>query len=215
MAAAAPANVTSVAAVLSQAAVADTSSLEQLVAFVAATLPAQPALIQSNVLDASHASTAATNLTANDLQPTLSSVPAVLTPGTRDSSSMLPLPAPTHALPVDARHTPSVVHGMWAAAFAAVTPNSSGEAVFKTSALLLDSDSITATYAGDTNFDGSSGSLPMTINASMAIASLAVQHASVSLPASGINDAAIASLLAEWSQDDLDASESLTSALSA
>jgi hypothetical protein len=55
----------------------------------------------------------------------------------------------------------------------------------------------------------------MTINASMVAASLAVQAASASSPASGINDAAIASLLAEWSQDGLDASDSLTSALSA
>ena len=97
----------------------------------------------------------------------------------------------------------------------AVTLNSSGQAALKTSALPLGSDTITATYSGDTNFTGSTGSLGVQINASMAIASLAVQHASVGLPASGINDAAIASLLAEWSQDSLEVSDSLSSALSA
>jgi hypothetical protein len=96
-----------------------------------------------------------------------------------------------------------------------VAVNVVGRAVLTTSALPLGSDTITATYSGDTNFTSSSGSLPMTINASVVAASLAVQPASAISPASGINDAAIASLLAEWSQDNLDASDSLASALSA
>jgi hypothetical protein len=97
-----------------------------------------------------------------------------------------------------------------------VAVNALGTARYTTTALPLGSDPITAIYSGDTNFSGSSSSsLGMHINASMVAASLAVQHASANSPASGINDAAIASLLAEWSQDNLDASGSASSALSA
>ena len=73
------------AAMPSQAAAADTSSLEQPIAFAVATLPAQPALIQSDASDVFQASTAATILR--------SSIPAVLRSNTRGSSSPLAVSA--------------------------------------------------------------------------------------------------------------------------
>ncbi len=180
-------------------------------ALAAATLPAQLALIQSDVPNVVHASAVAGTLSVNGLPSAVSSIPAVVTPGTRDLSSRLQDLATSQALPVVSRPTASAVHGIWKVDRAAVTLNGSGETVLKTSALPLGT---AHRYSGDTNFTGSSGSLPRTINASMAITSVAV-HTSDSSPASGINDAAIASLLAEWSQDDWDGSDSLCSALSA
>ena len=105
-----------------------TAASNQLVV-PAVALPTQPALIQSDAPDVFQASTVATTPEADGLQPTVSSIPAVLMPGTGDSSSRLPVLAANRALPVVARPTASAVHGMWAAARAAVTLNSSGEAV--------------------------------------------------------------------------------------
>ncbi len=87
--------------------------------------------------------------------------------------------------------------------------------VLKSSALTLDSDAITAAYAGDTTFSSSDDSLSVLINATVSPAPLIVRVAWANSPASGIRDAAIASLLGEWSQDSLDLSGSLSSALSA
>ena len=186
--------------------VADNSSLNQPVVLAVA-LPTPPALVQGNIPNVIPTSAVGGALSADGLQPAVSSIPAALTPGIRDSSSRLPVLAPTHALPVGAKPTAAVVHGIWAAARSAVALNSSGQFVLKTSASPLGSDMIAATYSGDTNFAGSSDTLGMTIDESMVAASLAV-HTSASLPTSGINDAAITSLLAEWSQDTLDASGS-------
>jgi hypothetical protein len=194
--------------------VADNSSLNQLVV-PAVALPTRPALIQCDVPNVVHASAVAGTHEATGFRSTLSSIPAVRTPGRLDSSSRLPDLAANRALPVVARLTASTVHDLWAVTPAAVTPNNSGGAVSKTSTLPLGSDTITATYSGDTNFSGSSGTLSKQVNTSMVPAPLGVQAASTSSSASGINDAAIASLLAEWSQDNLDLSDSLSSALSA
>ena len=104
MAAAAPAGMTATATVPSQVAVADTSSLDQPIAFVAATLPAQPALVQSDAPSSSLASAAVTTAS----QPTAASIPAALATDVADS-----------ALPFIAGPTVSGVRDMWAAALGA------------------------------------------------------------------------------------------------
>jgi ELWxxDGT repeat protein len=119
-------------------------------------------------------------------------------------------PAQTHS------PTGSVTFSDGGALLGTIALDSKGRATLSTSVLTAGVHAITATYGGGEDFAGSSGSVSVQIKPSPGAATLAVQEASASSPASGINDAAIASLLAEWdSQDSLNLLDSLSSALSA
>jgi hypothetical protein len=92
------------------------------------------------------------------------------------------------------------------------TLDADGQAKLTTTSLDVGTQSIAAFYASQGNFKASTSAKK---TATVAVAPLVVRDVSAGSPASGINDAAIASLLADWSQDDWDVSDSLMSVLSA
>ena len=124
------------------AAVADTASLAQPVAFVAATLPAQPSLIQGDALNVSPAAAVVTTSQVNSVQPTALNIAAALTADVGDSSSQPTLLVESRATPFVVGPSVSAVHNLWAAALgaAAVRPTMPG-------ADLLDSTNLSSLLA--------------------------------------------------------------------